>query len=221
MHSIMTSGKRALRNLTQTGAIITLLAACAGLAPRHTIPVNPDFVLAGVVAGDVIEIVLISGQSHRLKVTDVTSTMIHAEDRTFRISDIHSISKRSWTPPDNPCGGGKPVGCSIPPLVSVLSDFADETVDEFHGACVVHDYCYRHGSATYGLNQENCDDEFLENMKAECRGPAGLNLLDVKEFAECELIARQVHGIVRTHGAQYFQSSASSHCEYKLLEMPR
>src|SRR5262245_41073510 len=59
--------------------------------------------------------------------------------------------------------GGNSAGlsCSIPAIVSRLA-FQGGGLDEseislrFRQACVSHDYCYRHGSATYGYTQADC-----------------------------------------------------------------
>ena len=113
------------------------------------------------------------------------------------------------------CGGTEPLGCSIPPAVLVVSEDYEEQADKFHGACVTHDLCYRHGAATYGLSREACDAEFYDNMKAACTGFKGLGMLDPEGFAKCQFAAKQTYEAVRTHGEKHFRSSTSTYCAYR------
>jgi coproporphyrinogen III oxidase len=119
------------------------------------------------------------------------------------------------TPATHPCGGSLPVGCSIPTAVVVLIEAYEEQAEKFHGACVIHDFCYRHGAATYDLSREECDQEFYEGMKAACSGLGGLGILDPEDFAKCQLAANQTYEAVREHGEKHYQSSTSTVCEYK------
>jgi hypothetical protein len=113
------------------------------------------------------------------------------------------------------CGGTEPLGCSIPPAVLVVSKDYEEQADKFHGACVTHDLCYRHGAATYGLSRKECDVEFFDNMKTACTGFKGLGMLDPEEFARCQFAAKQTYEAVRTHGEKHFRSSTSTYCAYR------
>jgi hypothetical protein len=113
------------------------------------------------------------------------------------------------------CGGSQPLGCSIPTAVLVVSEDYEEQADKFHGACVMHDLCYRHGEATYGMTRKECDVEFLDNMKAACSGFKGLGVLDPEEFAKCQFAAKQTYEAVRTHGEKHFQSATSTYCAYR------
>jgi hypothetical protein len=61
-------------------------------------------------------------------------------------------------------GSGEGVNCSLPAVTNILFDgSADENgrrhlvLQRFRQACVFHDLCYRHGLATYGYNQNDCD----------------------------------------------------------------
>jgi len=66
-------------------------------------------------------------------------------------------------------GSGEGLNCSLPSLTNM---FFDRTMDKnnkrhlvlqrFRQACVFHDLCYRHGLATYGYNQNDCD-RILQN----------------------------------------------------------
>lgn len=119
------------------------------------------------------------------------------------------------TPPAPACGGGEPLGCSIPTAVLVVSSDYEEQADKFHGACVTHDLCYRHGAATYGLSREECDAEFYDNMKTACSGFKGLGLLDPEDFAKCQFAARQTYDAVRRHGEKHYRLASSTFCAYR------
>ncbi|MBN8992961.1 MAG: hypothetical protein J0H42_32400 [Rhizobiales bacterium] len=61
-------------------------------------------------------------------------------------------------------GSGEGVNCSLPPIVNVFFDGSKDeegkrhlVLQRFRQACVFHDLCYRHGLATYGYNQNDCD----------------------------------------------------------------
>lgn len=118
-------------------------------------------------------------------------------------------------PTEDPCGGSEPLGCSVPKAVLVLSDDLLNQASKFHGACVTHDLCYRYGAATYDLSREDCDDEFYEGMKTACSGFGGLAILDPEDYAKCQLAALETYEAVRKHGEEYFQSTASTVCEYQ------
>ena len=67
-------------------------------------------------------------------------------------------------------GSGEGLNCSLPALVQHRSSTAARTrtdkhhlvLQRFRQACVFHDLCYRHGLATYGYNQNDCD-RILQN----------------------------------------------------------
>jgi hypothetical protein len=96
-----------------------------------------------------------------------------------------------------PCGGSEPLGCSIPTAVLVVSEDYEAQADKFHEACVMHDLCYRHGEATYGMTRK------------------GLGVLDPEEFAKCQFAAKQTYEAVRTHGEKHFRSASSTYCAYR------
>jgi len=61
-------------------------------------------------------------------------------------------------------GSGNGINCSLPPIVNVFFDGRKDedgkrhlVLQRFRQACVFHDLCYRHGLATYGYNQNDCD----------------------------------------------------------------
>ncbi|MBA2397768.1 MAG: hypothetical protein H0V72_03565 [Bradyrhizobium sp.] len=61
-------------------------------------------------------------------------------------------------------GSGNGLNCSLPSVVNVFFDGSKDedgkrhlVLQRFRQACVFHDLCYRHGLATYGYNQNDCD----------------------------------------------------------------
>jgi hypothetical protein len=70
-------------------------------------------------------------------------------------------------------GQGMGLNCSIPKVVSWLA-FSREKHEanvslQMRQACAYHDYCYRHGAATYGYTQSDCDQSLLEHAYRICR----------------------------------------------------
>ena len=66
-------------------------------------------------------------------------------------------------------GSGEGLNCSLPALTNLLFDGSSDSrgrrhlvLQRFRQACVFHDLCYRHGLATYGYNQNDCD-RILQN----------------------------------------------------------
>lgn len=66
-------------------------------------------------------------------------------------------------------GSGDGLNCSLPRWANILFDGGRDTdqkrhlvLQRFRQACVFHDLCYRHGLATYGYNQNDCD-RILQN----------------------------------------------------------
>lgn|GEM_PF-2586393 len=76
-------------------------------------------------------------------------------------------------------GRGEGLNCSIPPLLRELffnpSQFDAPDRDpvaplalQFAQACYAHDMCYRHGAATYGYAQQDCDDMLFDQSYRLC-----------------------------------------------------
>ncbi|MGX4773149.1 hypothetical protein ACWAUC_25500 [Bradyrhizobium guangdongense] len=66
-------------------------------------------------------------------------------------------------------GSGEGLNCSLPALTNLFFDGSSDSrgrrhlvLQRFRQACVFHDLCYRHGLATYGYNQNDCD-RILQN----------------------------------------------------------
>jgi hypothetical protein len=67
-------------------------------------------------------------------------------------------------------GSGEGLNCSLPALTNMFFDPGKDAkgkrhlvLQRFRQACVFHDLCYRHGLATYGYNQNDCDT-ILQNQ---------------------------------------------------------
>lgn len=65
--------------------------------------------------------------------------------------------------------GGEGLNCSLPAATNIFFDGSGDSggkrhlvLQRFRQACVFHDLCYRHGLATYGYNQNDCD-RILQN----------------------------------------------------------
>lgn len=43
----------------------------------------------------------------------------------------------------------------------------------FFKACIIHDLCYHHEPVTTGKSKQECDDDFLANMKKVCQQTGG------------------------------------------------
>ena len=191
------------------------VCACAQIAPKHEIPVKPDHINAGIKAGDTVEITTLDGETRKFVVKEVGSNSIEGPTESIPFSQILKLVKRSFTAPTHPCAVGVQVGCSIPEVVLLLSSEYKDQADKFHPACVTHDFCYRHGFATYGASRDECDDTFYENMKASCGGAFGFIVGDFEQSAMCNLAAMQTFNVVRTYGDKHYQSTGGSYCEYR------
>lgn len=201
--------------LSTLAGLVLGVYGCAKVTPSHDIRVKPEYIEAGVQAGDLVEITTKDGEQREFVVEEVAANAIKGPSETIPFSEIESIVKRSWKQPAHPCGGELPLGCSIPEVVLLLSNDYKRQADKFHPACVIHDFCYRHGFATYGATREECDTVIYEEMKKACQGFGGLGALDVKEFSMCQLAANRTYEAIRRYGEQHFQTSSSTYCEYR------
>ena len=204
-----------MRPATLILVLCTALLSSCSITPRHDIMPRPEHIRAGVTGGDTVEIETRDGRKRTVTVVDVTATAIVTETERIDFADVVAIAKRSWQAPDHPCGAGQPVGCSIPEVVLALSDDYERQAEKFTAACKVHDFCYRHGYATYGESRESCDDRFYADMKDACRPMGALSLLDPKEFSICQAAALQTFEAVRRYGEPHFRTATSSVCVYR------
>ncbi len=196
--------------------VLMAAAGCARTAPSHNIPVRDEYIQAGIKAGDTVEITMVDGEQKSFEVVNVRTNVIVGPDGDIPLSDIKSIVKRSWTQPEHPCGANEPVGCSIPEVVLLLSDEYSEQAAKFHPACVKHDFCYRHGYATYGDTREVCDQQFLDDMRQACGSAGVLNILNAKDYSICSVAARQTYEAVRLKGEPHFRTTTSTTCEFRV-----
>jgi len=188
---------------------------CSAVTPSHDIRVKPEYIQAGVQTGDRVEITTKDGKYREFVVEDVGANAVKGPAETIPFSEIQSIVKRSWQEPAHPCGGELPLGCSIPEVFLILSEEYAQQAEKFHPACVTHDFCYRHGVATYGVSREECDTAIYDDMKNACKGYGGLGVFDVKEFGICQFAANQTYEAIRRHGDKHFQTGTSTYCEYR------
>lgn len=206
----------------KTIALLAIFAAVAACAPSHVVRPLPDFVDVAIQPGDTVIVTTHARETVELVVTEVTEKSIHSADREIELIDIAELRKVAWERPPSPCGGDEPLGCSVPLLVSVASEEHAHYREKFFAACAQHDYCYRHGYQTYGLQREYCDEEFLLNMQNSCPSSSDSTLGSILEALNdsvdsrttCLLIASDFHVAARDFGGKYFQSNSSSYCEY-------
>jgi hypothetical protein len=212
-------------------ALITLAAslccACASVAPMKEVRPEPIFIEAAVEEDDEVAIRTTDGRELSFVVASVENgTITGVDGQEVPFADIGRISIRSWSEPKHPCGGGEPVGCSLPEVVTAVSKFHETYKEYFYSACAEHDYCYRHGSATYGLTQAYCDDRFYSDMMAMC-DEAGVSILGITnldglaERAKCRLAADQFYSAVQKYGHKAFRTTTSTYCEFDGADGPR
>jgi hypothetical protein len=177
--------------MTRKLVIVALLFLCVACAPTHNVKPLPDFVDKAIQPGDKVIVTKKTGETVEFVVTEVTKEML-----------VGSL------------------GCSVPILVSLTSDVYEHYRDYFFDACAQHDYCYRHGFRTYGLDREACDTEFLDNMLKACPAPSRSGIgeifdaMSVESHDTCVATATQFHVFVRRYGEDEFQSGTSTTCHY-------
>ena len=204
--------------------MLTLSAVVVSCSTTDVYPVRPlpNFVTAAIQPGDTVIVTTHGHEDIEFVVTEVTEYSLHSADREIRLIDIAELHKVSSERPPSPCGNGEPLGCSLPLLVSLASKEHNHYKDQFYGACEQHDYCYRHGVRTYGLDREYCDTEFLQNMQASCPLGSSSTLGSIMEAMNdsvdsrnvCMRVATDFHIVVRDFGEKHFQTTGSSYCEY-------
>jgi hypothetical protein len=106
-------------------------------------------------------------------------------------------------------GRGEGLDCSIPP--AALAVFAGKHGKVqlasinlwFRQACVAHDLCYRHGRATYGYTQTQCDAALVESSFRICR-----QIVGTASNPWCVDQARKVLGGVTFGGFSSFRGAS-------------
>ena len=194
--------------------VLVVLAGCS-YAPKHEVRPKPEYIQAGVEAGDKVEIETVDGRKIEMRVIAVEGDALVGESERIAFADIETLVKRSWTEPAHPCGGSDPVGCSIPEVLTALSTDFEKQAGKFHPSCVQHDFCYRHGYTTYGLTREQCDRAFYDDMRKRCGEGGLLAVLDLKDASACRIAAKQLYEGVRRYGEKAYLKGASTYCEYR------
>lgn len=208
----------------KTCALLTILAVLAACVTRDSYKVRPlpNFVSVAIQPGDTVIVTTRSHETAEFEVTEVTESALHSAERQFKLTEITELRIIAEERPPTPCGGVEALGCSVPLLVSFASKAHASYKDQFYSACETHDYCYRHGFRTYGLDREFCDEEFLVNMQETCPRPSQSAigtvldaLKDDLEFAPtCQEVANDFYLAVREFGDSRFQYKDSNYCEY-------
>ncbi|MFJ2683346.1 hypothetical protein ACIOYV_06355 [Pseudomonas sp. NPDC087342] len=132
-------------------------------------------------------------------------------------------------------GRGQGLNCSIPqPLKSLAFERKVDGASvglRFRQSCVMHDFCYRHGYATYGYTQADCDTMLQESAYRLCRQiyrPASDSQIKKKQgedrenelqkrnvYDQCETEAKKVLlGVVLGGAGSYKPAGHSTYFEY-------
>ena len=197
--------------------LLLLVLELSGCVSLQTIRPLPSFVAAAIAPGDTVKVVTHDSMESTFVVTEITDTALMGNNQNIAFEDIEELYLRSRDRPSYPCGGSKPLGCSLPKIAYAAAAVGTvaESVwhvpnlglyvldDHFYAACVQHDFCYRHGLETYGLSREACDNDFLADMREIC----GFDPL-------CRFVARQFYEAVHAKGEKAFRTNDSSYCEY-------
>jgi hypothetical protein len=192
---------------------LALLTACA---QWWQVRPWPDFVGAEIKPGDQVRIETRDGDRSKLVVAAVEDDRIVGENQTFLLKDIVQLEKRSKTPPANPCSSQVPLGCSVPQWATLLHESQSRYKEYFYPSCEQHDYCYRHGAATYGASKDSCDYQFLQDMQAQCHPDDIVEFLLQSDgnYTTCSAVAVEFYVAVQKYGATRFKTGASTYCEY-------
>ncbi|MFK8016531.1 MAG: hypothetical protein AB8G17_13950 [Gammaproteobacteria bacterium] len=197
-----------------------LLTACA--PTLHTVKPLPNFVEVGLQRGDKVTVTTKQGTRQTFVITKIQDDVLIGPDARVSLADLVDIKKHAGERPASPCGGAEPLGCSVPWLIALASDDHRVYGDSFYDACAQHDYCYRHGFASYGRDRDACDREFLEDMLGLCPQAATSSFGKIVEAFDdtaegrrtCVEMANQFHAAVRRFGEDRFETTGSSYCEY-------
>jgi len=192
--------------------LVVLLSACA---QWWQVRPYPAFVNAEIKPGDEVRVKTRDGERSKLKVVAVKNDRIVGEDQTVMLDEIIQLEKRSEVSPANPCSPQVPLGCSVPQWASVLHESQSRFKEFFYPSCEQHDYCYRHGARTYGMSQNACDFQFLQDMQAQCHPDDMSDLLQLGgNYTTCGAVAIEFYMAVQKYGATRFKSTTSTYCEY-------
>jgi hypothetical protein len=206
------------RNPTLSLCLVFSMAFLAACAQWWEVRPYPEFVDAEIRPGDTVRIETRNGEQSKLVVVDVRSDRIIGESETILHSDISRLEKHSETPPANPCSPQVPLGCSVPQWAAVLHESQARYSEFFYPSCEQHDYCYRHGEATYGKSKNVCDSEFLLDMQDQCRPDTVKEVFMLQAgngYTSCGAVALEFYIAVQKYGAGRYRTGAgSTRCEY-------
>lgn len=205
-----------MRIFKNTACLLLSLALLSACAQWWQVRPYSDFVDAEIQPGDQIRIKTRDGERIKMLVVEVKDDRIVGENRTFLLKDIEQLEKRSENPPANPCSPQVPLGCSTPQWARLIHDSQAKYTKYFYPSCEQHDYCYRHGTATYGMNKDECDYLFLQDMQAQCQPDDIVDLLleSGGNFTACQAVAMEFYMAVQRYGAKRFNANPSTYCEY-------
>ena len=210
------------RNYCGRVLVLGVALGIAACTPTHTVKPLENFVKVGLEPGDTVTVVTHSGEEHEFVVKEIRGDVLFGDGVEYVLHELATIRKHAWSRPESPCGGVKPLGCSVPWFVSLTSESHAHYEDKFYDACAQHDYCYRHGAASYGLDRNACDDNFLDDMLSLCPDPATgkmgkfFEVLDgsLDSRRTCEQVADDYYEAVRRYGEERFETAGSTYCEY-------
>lgn len=110
-------------------------------------------------------------------------------------------------------GRGRGLNCSIPALGKSLFETPEQTASvslHFRPSCVMHDLCYRHGYATYGYAQADCDRALQASAFRMCRQINKSSGDGKPVYDDCQTEAKKVLLGVSLGGAGSFKASGKS-----------
>jgi hypothetical protein len=109
-------------------------------------------------------------------------------------------------------GRGDGLNCSMPRGIDFIftPKEGDPTTvipvrQRFRQACAFHDMCYRHGLATYGYSQSDCDELLQEHALRICIWAS-----KQKSLSECQLDAKKVTAGVKVMGYDAYRDWGES-----------
>jgi len=101
-------------------------------------------------------------------------------------------------------GMGEGLSCSLPWFADYFfeKDVSRIAVRQrFRQACVFHDLCYRHGLATYGYTQNDCDDLLQEQALRIC-----ISVSRKPSLTDCRIDAKKVAAGVKLGGFKDYRN---------------
>jgi hypothetical protein len=149
--------------------------------------------------------IAISGCSHLFdKVADkVLANEVGFDDREVPLTPYAIAASSDGVQLMGGQGGG--LSCSLPPGMQALA--FKRTSDQppialqIRQVCTFHDYCYRHGNATYGYSQADCDYILQQQAFRLCK------YVSPEDSSGCETDARKVTIGVRLGGSGSFKQA--------------